>query len=510
MELHDKATILVVDDTPANISILLRYLEYHQFKVLVARDGDSAIKQAKFTKPDLILLDVMMPGMDGFETCKRLKDDVDTKDIPVLFITALTDTVDKVKGLRIGAVDYITKPIKYEELLARVTTHLKICALQGELESANSRLEDRVAEQTAELLATNRKLKSALSELQVIKNQLQAENIYLKEEIKREYDFDELVCESDGFNKVINEVKRIAPTDATVLILGETGTGKELIARAIHNASLRRERALVTVNCAALPANLIESELFGHEKGAFTGATRQKIGRFELADGGTIFLDEIGDLPFELQAKLLRVLQEAEFERLGNPNTIKVDIRILAATNKDLRSAVKDGEFREDLYYRLSVIPISLPPLRERVDDIPSLVRHFMHRNCTKLNKRIDEISTETIGALQQYSWPGNIRELENVVERAVILSDKKCLQIDEFMDHLDLSSPASPDNGISPTSRRYSARMTLEDAERNHIIHMLDDCEWVVEGRKGAASALGINPSTLRSKMRKLRIRKS
>ena len=339
--------------------------------MLVARDGLRALEQVKHARPDLILLDVVMPGLDGFETCRRLKAEADTGAIPVIFMTALSDTTDKMRGFEVGAVDYVIKPFQHEEVLARVTTHLTLRRLQMELQEANARLEQRVAERTAAL-------QQALEEVEQLKNRLQAENVYLQEEIKLNHNFEEIIGRSAAMKKVLRKVEQVAATDATVLILGETGTGKELIARAIHNLSPRANRPLVKVNCAALPANLIESELFGHEKGAFTGAHMRKAGRFELADGGTIFLDEIGDLPSALQAKLLRVLQGGEFERIGSIQSLKVDVRVIAATNRDLDRLVEEKDFREDLYYRLNVFPLSLPPLRGRSGDIALIVRPFV------------------------------------------------------------------------------------------------------------------------------------
>jgi transcriptional regulator with GAF, ATPase, and Fis domain len=279
------------------------------------------------------------------------------------------------------------------------------------------------------------------------------------------------------------------------LILGETGTGKELFARAIHNLSTRSTRPLVKVNCAALPAELIESELFGHEKGAFTGAIARKTGRFELADGGTIFLDEIGDLPRKLQAKLLRVLQEGEFERLGSSRTLTVDVRVIAATNRDLAKSIAAGTFREDLYYRLNVFPVTLPSLRERPDDVPLLVRHFVEKYGKKLGRPIDTIPEPVMAALARYAWPGNVRELENIIERAVILSDDATLQLDETLE-AD-RHPALPTTGPA----------TLEEAERDHILQVLEATNWRVRGNGGAAEILDINPSTLRSRMKKLGI---
>ena len=276
-------------------------------------------------------------------------------------------------------------------------------------------------------------MKNALLELQELKDRLELENKYLQQEIKLEHNFEEIISKSKRFRKVLNQLEQVAATDATVLILGESGTGKELIARAVHNVSKRKDRALVKVNCAALPATLIESELFGHEKGAFTGALGRKIGRFELADGGTLFLDEIGELPLELQPKLLRVLQEGEFERLGNPETKKVNVRIIAATNRDLIEEVNKGNFREDLFYRLNVFPLEIPPLRERKEDIPLLASHFLLKYSSAFGKKVDSIGQTSINHLSNYSWPGNVRELENVIERAVITTTGNKLNLEEI-----------------------------------------------------------------------------
>jgi len=488
-------SILIVDDTPANVALLLDQLSQHGFKILVAEDGESAIEQVKYARPDLILLDVLMPGIDGFETCRRLKAEQDIKDIPVIFMTALSETTDKVKGFKTGAVDYVTKPFQYEEVLARVTTHLTIRKLQKELQEANEKLEQRVAERTGEL-------KAALEEVEKLKNRLAAENIYLREEIKLERNFEEIIGRSEALKNVLHKAEQVAGTDATVLLLGETGTGKELMARAVHNLSRRKDRPLVKVNCAALPANLIESELFGHEKGAFTGALVRKIGRFEIADGGTIFLDEIGDLPLELQAKLLRVLQEGEFERLGSAQTIKVNVRVIAATNRDISKAIENGEFREDLYYRLNVFPIQLPSLWERKADIPLLVKYFVKKFSARLGKVVEQVPQPVMAALQNYSWPGNIRELENVIERAIILSNDSNLQIEELQDRKQ-----SPQVFPEPVSALENG--TLEAVERSHILETLKETNWMVEGKRGAASRLGLHPSTLRDRMKKLGIKR-
>ncbi len=338
-----------------------------------------------------------------------------------------------------------------------------------------------------------KKIKEALEEVQRLKDQLQDENVYLQQEIKLSNNFDEIVTQSPKLNKVLKQVEQVSSTDATVLILGETGTGKELIARAIHNISNRGKRPLVKVNCAALHAELIESELFGHEKGAFTGAFEKKIGRFELADGGTIFLDEIGELPVDLQVKLLRVLQEGEFERLGNPKTFKVDVRVIAATNRDLKKEVEDGNFREDLYFRLNVFPLNLPPLRDRKEDIPVLVHHFVNKYAAKIGRNIKNIPQKAIDTLMSYHWPGNIRELENIIERAIIISPQSKLMIGDWFI-----------SGSDPSTKDISS---MEDMERNHIVHVLEQTNWRVSGQNGAASILKINPQTLVSRMKKLGI---
>lgn len=326
---------------------------------------------------------------------------------------------------------------------------------------------------------------------------LEAQNKYLQEEIKLTHNFDEIISKSKIFHKVLRQVEQVASTSSTVLILGESGTGKELLARAIHNISNRNKRPLVKVNCAALPANLIESELFGHEKGAFTGALERKIGRFELADGGTIFLDEIGELPIELQAKLLRVLQEGEFERLGNPKTIKVNVRVIAATNRKLEDAIAKKEFREDLYYRLNVFPIFSPPLRDRKEDIPLLAKHFCQKHEARIGKKIDVIPDKTIDSLMQYDWPGNVRELENVIERAIITSPASKLILDDSFS-------------LKKTKKTASAeKRPLNEIEKDHIIEVLRSVQWKVSGENGAAKILGLNATTLEARMKKLGIKR-
>ncbi len=341
------------------------------------------------------------------------------------------------------------------------------------------------------------KLKSALSEIKQLKNRLQQENIYLQEQIYHAHQFEDILGQSPLLKEVLRQLEQVAPTETSVLILGETGTGKELFARALHNISLRVDRPLVKVNCAALPTHLIESELFGHEKGSFTGATARRIGRFELANEGTIFLDEIGELALELQAKLLRVLQEGEIERLGNSKTIKINVRIIAATHRDLKQMVKAGSFREDLYYRLSVFPISIPPLRQRKDDISLLVHYFVSKYANKMNKQINKIAQKTMVNLQQYSWPGNVRELENIIERAVILSPQNSLIIPELF--------ASDNKNIESEDI-----LPLQQIEKSHIVKVLKITNWKISGEQGAAAILEMHPNTLRSRMNKLGIRRS
>ncbi|HJZ58482.1 MAG TPA: sigma 54-interacting transcriptional regulator [Gemmataceae bacterium] len=331
------------------------------------------------------------------------------------------------------------------------------------------------------------------------RTRLRQQNVYLQEEIKAAHNFDEIVGRSPGLVSVLQRVSKVAGTDSTVLIDGETGTGKELIARAVHSASPRKGKPLIKLNCAALPTGLVESELFGHEKGAFTGATARKPGRFELADGGTLFLDEVGELPPDAQAKLLRVLQEREFERVGGTSPVRVDVRVIAATNRDLARMAKEGKFREDLFYRLNVFPVRLPPLRDRRDDIPLLVRFFVNKFAARLGKRIESVGTDTLELLAAYPWPGNIRELENVLERAVILADGHELEIDP--DVLPVAG------GVPESGPSGGGEQSLVAVERDHILSVLRQTDWVIEGPGGAAKVLAMHPNTLRSRLKKLGI---
>jgi PAS domain S-box-containing protein len=381
------------------------------------------------------------------------------------------------------------------------------------LQKAYAELDMRVKERTGELVRTNEQLskeieerkgteeslRNANTENKQLKDRYQAENIYLHNVIDREFNFGEIIGRSNALEYVFFKVEQVAPQEATVLLLGETGTGKGIVARAIHSRSSRKDRPMITVNCSALPANLIESELFGREKGAFTGSHDRQMGRFELADNSSLFLDEVGEMPMELQTKLLRVIQDGEFERLGSPKTIKVNVRIIASTNRNLEEEIRKGRFREDLFYRLNVFPITIPPLRQRKEDIPLLVDYFVAKFNKKTGKKIETVSKETLSLLQEYDWPGNVRELESIIERSVITSQGTWLHIlDRFENSLEAGKQEAQDS------------KALADFERDHIYQVLEKTGWRIEGKKGAAAMLGLNPSTLRGRMRKGGIRRS
>jgi formate hydrogenlyase transcriptional activator len=378
-------------------------------------------------------------------------------------------------------------------------------------ESAFSHDDVKLLMQVASQVAIAVENALAYKKIAELKEKLTQEKLYLEDEIRTELNFEEIVGKSAVLRRVLKQVATVAPTDSTVLIYGETGTGKELIARAIHNLSSRVSNSFVKLNCAAIPTGLLESELFGHERGAFTGAITQRIGRFELANRGTVFLDEIGEIPLELQPKLLRVLQEREFERLGSSRTLTTDARLIAATNRDLDAMVEEQKFRSDLFYRLNVFPVRVPSLRERPEDIPLLVRHFAEQCARRMNKKIETISTETLKQMRQYHWPGNIRELQNVIERAVILSAGPILNvpISEFQSR---PAPAAIDGNRNADRRpeppaRKDIRNVLEETERKHILSVLSQTNWVVSGPNGAAERLGMKRSTLQLRIRKLGI---
>ncbi|MGR9108037.1 MAG: sigma 54-interacting transcriptional regulator [Gammaproteobacteria bacterium] len=578
--------VLVVDDDPLSGDFLSRQLCQQGYRVTVATDGRKALESIAIDPADLILLDVLMPDMDGFATCAALKADSDTRETPVIFMTALTDTVDKVRGFDLGAVDYITKPFHREEVFARIATHLTLRRLLQRIQESETRLSGIIdsamdaiitVDRRGEILlfnraaervfrceaseAVGRPVRAFLSEsldraltdymgtatsmppvwlpeglgglradgeafpveatlslslamgqplytliLRDVQERHRAEAErqrlmglarYLEDELGGSQSARDIIGSSGDLKSILAQVEQVAPTTAAVLIQGETGTGKEVIARAIHVASERRDKILVKLNCAAIPNDLVESELFGHEKGAFTGALSRKLGRFELADRGTLFLDEVGDLPLAAQGKLLRVLQEGEFERVGSTETRKVDVRIIAATNRDLAMLLEDGRFRPDLFYRLNVFPLLLPPLRERRNDLPLLIHHFVRTYAKKYGKRIEHVPARALAAWQSYAWPGNVRELQHVIERAVILSRSTDLAFDEGSGASAATAPSAP----RPLAE------TLEEAERTFIVEALEASGWRVSGRDGAAERLGLKPSTLEYRIKKLNI---
>jgi formate hydrogenlyase transcriptional activator len=463
--------VLILEDSSDDAELLARALRQHGFEIDWSRVETRADYLAALAnRPDVILADYTLPRFDALEALRLLKER--GLDVPFLVVTGTIGEESAVECMREGASDYLLKD--------RLT-----------------RLGPAVTRAIAEKQLRDQKI-AAEAALQRLKERLEVENEYLQSEINSTLHFDRMVGDSPALERVREQVRQVAVTDATVLILGETGTGKELVARAIHHESTRQNRPLVKVNCASLPAGLIESELFGHERGAFTGAMRQHRGRFEVADGGTLFLDEIGELPQELQAKLLRVLQDGEIERVGGSRTLRVDVRIIAATNRDLLRAVAEGQFRRDLYYRLHVFPITAPALRERKDDIPPLVEYFVARFAKKLGKAIPTVSDSLLATLMSYSWPGNVRELENVVERAVILAAGGGLPIDDAWLNPE-PDDALPAEGAS-----------LETVERRHILRVLENTRWRIAGKDGAAARLGMKPSTLRSRMERLGVRRA
>ncbi len=500
------ASILIVDDQETNILLLEQLLREGGYTCVTSTQKPLEVCELHRKKNyDLILLDLQMPGMDGFEVMEGLKADNTDGYLPVIVITAQPG--HKLRALESGAKDFISKPFELVEVKTRIRNMLEVRLLYKALGNHNKVLEETVQERTGDLLKANvqltqeiaerKKVEGSLldtyAEIKRLKDQLEAENIYLEEEVARKYNFGEIVGQSNILARVFTQVEQVAPMNATVLLLGETGTGKGVVARAIHNKSTRKSRPLITVNCTTLPAALVESELFGRERGAFTGSDARQIGRFELADGGTIFLDEIGEMPLELQSKLLRVIQDGEFERLGSPRTLKTDVRIIAATNRSLAEEVKNGRFREDLFYRLNVFPITMPPLRQRKDDIPLLVSHFVSKFNSKIGKKIETVSKDTLNTLEQYHWPGNVRELESVIERAVIISQGSALQV---MDRFDAFHKTE-----EPGVQEIKA---LVDLEHDHIVQVLQKTGWRIEGKNGAALILGLNASTLRARMRK------
>ena len=507
----EKGKVLIVEDNEHSRELASEVLQDAGYELAQAASGEECLKILQTFDADIILLDRGLPGMSGDSLIGVIRDSPDLSSKKIIIISAKSGVIDKIAGLTIGADDYLSKPYDMDELIARVNTQFRSKKAEDAVSLAYADVEHQVTERTRELSQAIEELKNevavrekaeeslrlALEEVDSLRKRVEAENVYLQDEIKFEHNFEEIIGTSRALKKALHYITQVAPTDATVLVLGESGTGKELFARAIHDASGRRDRPLVKVNCAALPANMIESELFGHEKGAFTGAVARRVGRFELAAEGTIFLDEIGELPLDLQTKLLRVVQEGEFERVGSSQTKKVDTRIIAATNRDLENAVALGAFREDLFYRLSVFPILIPPLRERAGDVTLLAKHFAIKYAAKLGKRIDGIPSDLLSSLNSYGWPGNVRELANVIERAVILTQGTSLEITDSLSR-----------GAAQTGELDGLTM-IKDQERLLILKALEECDWVIGGKKGAASHLNLPPSTLRERMQKFGLRR-
>ncbi len=447
---HD-ACVVVVDDDMSIRESLSNLIRSSGRKVKTFASAQEFLAGPRREMPGCVVLDVQLPGLSGLDLQKELAKV--QPQIPIIFITGHGDIPMTVRAMKAGAIEVLTKPFRNEDLLQAIE------------EALNRSRQLHLLQSPPETSAR-----------------------------RRDITFLDVVGQSAGLRNVLKAIETVAPTDSTVLIQGESGTGKELIARAVHELSARRARPFVKLNCAAIPMGLLESELFGHERGAFTGAIASRVGRFELADGGTLFLDEIGDIPLELQPKLLRVLQDQEFERVGSTRSIRVNVRIVAATHRDLAQMVKEQEFRIDLYYRLYVFPVLLPPLRERPEDIPLLVEHFASKRAERLNLPMPRIAEQTMAALLEYPWPGNIRELENVIERAMILSSGK---------ELVIPLPKPPEGHTPPRP----PLVTLAQAERLHILEALEEAQWVVGGLNGAAEKLGVKRTSLAYKMQRLGI---
>jgi len=465
-----KYTILYVDDEPHNLRTFKATFKW-DFNILTAQSAFEGFDILEKNRVDLIISDQRMAGLSGTEFFKKV---IKRYPEPMRIILTGYSELDTILRAinECGIYRYMTKPWKESEMKKTIEDTLEVYQLRKDKENL-------------------------VKELAIANKKLIVENNYLKEEIKQATYTTQIITKNEKFKNKLRLLEKVAPTNTSVLINGETGTGKELMARALHEASPRRDKVMIKVNCAALPANLIESELFGHEKGSFTGATKKRIGRFELADGGTIFLDEIGELPIDLQSKLLRVLQEGTFERIGGTQTIKVDTRVVAATNRDLEKEIAVGNFREDLFYRLNVFPLNCPPLRDRKDDIPFLVQHFIKKHEANVGKKIEAVSASTLSKLQAYNYPGNIRELENLIERFMIISSGKELELTGWL-------PIKKELPI--TEGQF---LTLKEVEIRYIKKALRLTSGKVFGVGGAAEKLGINAKTLDSRMRKLGIDK-
>jgi DNA-binding NtrC family response regulator len=459
------ALVYVVDDDPSAREGVARLIRSAGLRTKTFASGEEFLTAARPSLPSCLVLDVNLPGLSGLDVQKELIKS--GAQIPVIFLTGHGDIPMTVNAVKAGAVDFLTKPFDDEALLSAIRQTLTLDRKEG--------------------------TGGEMSQVE----QLEDQRLYLESEISSACNFEDIVGKSAALRKVLDQVAIVAPTGSTVLLHGETGTGKELFARAIHNRSPRRERTFVRLNCAAIPSGLVESELFGHEKGAFTGALMQKRGRFELADQGSLFLDEIGDINLDLQPKLLRALQEHEFERLGSTKTIHVDVRLIAATHRDLGAMIRNNQFREDLFYRLNVFPIEIPPLRERREDIPLLVHYFVARLARRMQKPIRTIPKQALEALASAPWPGNVRELENFIERCVIVTQGEELKVPSPELKQSLARAAAPAS-------------TFEEAGRQAIVEALKAAAGKISGRSGAAERLGLKRSTLQNKMRKLNISKA
>ena len=489
------APIYLVDDDVSVRESVGSLIRSAGFRAKTFGSAQECLAGLQAEVPSCLVLDVQLPGLSGLDLQQKLTQaDV---ELPIIFLTGHGDIPMSVRAIKAGALEFLTKPCDGEDLLNAIR--------QGIARQQGARQQSRnwAKHSFDGSIGANAGLsENALADREIaeLKDQQAEGKLQLKEQIRKEADFEGIIGQSPALREVLQLVEMVAASDSTVLLLGETGTGKELIARAIHNLSPRRSHAFVKVNCAAIPAGLLESELFGHEKGAFTGAFAPRAGRFELADRGTMVLDEIGDIPLELQPKLLRVLQEREIERLGSTRTKKVDVRVVAATHRDLEEMIVQNQFRLDLYYRLNVFPIRIPPLRERQEDIPLLVRHFVRQFARQMNKAIEGISAETMEVLVRHPWPGNIRELQNVIERSVIVNEEGTLSIEQNL----LDSECFPTGRATPASLK---RSVVE--EREMIVAALAQTGGRVSGPLGAAAKLGIPPSTLESKIRAMNINK-
>jgi len=448
--------ILLIDDSPDILANLSEYLRNEGYEVETSADGEKALSMIERKFFDIILTDLMMPNLNGMEVLKYVTEN--SRDSICMILTGYGTIKNAVEAVKLGAFDYLTKPVKMDEILITLKRALEF-------------------------------------------RDLKRENQNLKNQLKRKYKFENIIGDSEKMHRIFETIEKVADTDSTILILGESGTGKELIAKAIHYNSYRREGPFVPVNCAAIPSELLESELFGHEKGAFTNAIRTRIGRFELANGGTVFLDEIGDMSPNLQSKLLRVLQERQFERIGGVKTVKVDIRIIAATHQDLKVTVQEGKFRQDLYYRLNVIPMQIPPLRERKSDIPLLAHQFLNYFNKSKKRRIQGIDREAMNHLSEYHWPGNVRELENIIERVVILTNNDTITVQDLPEKIQTLSREDHQLLFEIPEEGISLDHAINEFEKKLILQALNKTGWI---KNKAAQLLNLNRTTLIEKIKR------